>query len=106
MNESFGCAANEESNIVFGFLDKFFYENFWKWLDVEKGIHVSNHIKERTTDIDYPYSDTMLDKVYDITGYLCGARLHNVIRLNRLKSMRRSSIRTRCVSSSKGSSVG
>ena len=86
VNESFGCAANEESNIVFGFLDKFIYENFWKWLHVEKWIHVSNHIKERTIDVDYPYTDTMLDKVYDVTGYLCGARLHNMIRLNRLKS--------------------
>ena len=36
--------------------------------------------------MDYPYSDTMLDKVNDITGYLCGARLHSMIHLNRLKS--------------------
>ena len=57
LNESFGSAANEESNLVFGFLDKYIYESFWKWLHVEKGIHVSNYIKERTSDVDYPYSD-------------------------------------------------
>ena len=43
-------------------------------------------VKERDSDTDYPYSDTMLDKVYDVTGYLCVARLHNMIRLNRLRS--------------------
>ena len=85
-NESLGCSANEESNLVFGFLDRFIYESFWKWLHIEKGIHLSNHIKERDSDTDYPYSDTMLDKVYDVTGYLCVARLHNMIRLNRLRS--------------------
>jgi hypothetical protein len=48
-------------------------------------MHFSQHIRERETDLDYPYSATMLEKVYDITGYLCGAQLHNMIRLNRLK---------------------
>jgi nitroreductase len=31
------------------------------------------------------YSATMLNEVYDITAYLCGARLHYMIRLSRLK---------------------
>jgi hypothetical protein len=83
--ETFGGTVYEESNLVFGFLDKYIYENFWKWLHLEKGMHISQHIRERESDVNYPYSATMLDKVYDITGYLCGARLHNMIRLNRLK---------------------
>ena len=83
--ETFDSTVYEESNLVFGFLDKYIYDNFWKWLHLEKGMHVSQHIRERETDLNYPDSATMLEKVYDITGYLCGARLHNMIRLNRLK---------------------
>jgi hypothetical protein len=83
--ETLSGTVYEESNLVFGLLDKYIYENFWKWLNLEKGMNISQHIRERESDVNYPYSATMLDKVYDITGYLCGARLHNMIRLNRLK---------------------
>lgn len=84
-NESFGDNPYEEINIIFGNLDSFIYKYFWEWLHKKKGMHVSNFIKERESDVNYPYTAPMLDKVYDITGYLCGARLYNMITLNRLK---------------------
>ena len=83
--ESSGCTSYEDSNLVFGYLDKFIYECFWKWLHLEKGIDVSDFIKERDSDIKFPYSAIMLDKVYDITGYLCGSRLKNMLNYNRLR---------------------
>ena len=76
----------EDSNLLFGFIEQYLYDNYWKWLHIEKGIDVSNFIKERTDDAPYEFSPTMLDKIYDITGYLCGARLSNVLKYNRLKS--------------------
>lgn len=76
----------EDSNLLFGFIEQYLYDNYWKWLHIEKGIDVSNFIKERTDDASYEFSPTMLDKIYDITGYLCGARLSNVLKYNRLKS--------------------
>lgn len=47
---------------------------------------VSNYIAERSSDSDYNYSETMLHKVYDITGYLCGHRIYNLNHMNRLRS--------------------
>ena len=76
----------EDSNLLFGFLELYLYENFWKWLHTAKGIHVSNFIKERPNDSNYPFSVTMLDKIYDVTGYLCGARIFNLLKYNHLKS--------------------
>lgn len=76
----------EDSNLLFGFIEQYLYENFWKWLHVEKGLDVTNFIKERPDDESYDFSPSMLDKIYDITGYLCGARLSNLLKFNRLKS--------------------
>ena len=76
----------EESNLLFCILEQSLYDNYWKWLHFAKGMDVNNFIKERPNDSSYPFSTTMLDKIYDITGYLCGARLFNLLRYNRLKS--------------------
>ena len=84
-DETFLVNRLEDSNLLFGFLEFYLYENFWKWLHASKGIHVSNFIKERTNDSNYPFSVTMLDKIYDVTGYLCGARIFNLLKYNRLK---------------------
>ena len=76
----------EESNLLFGFLEKFLCLNFWSWFHKEKKIHVDDFIKERpSTDSTYEYSGVMLDKIYDITGYLCGHRIFNLLSLNRIK---------------------
>ena len=76
----------EESNLLFSFLEKILCHNFWSWFHKEKGIHVDDFIKERPlTDSSYRYSQVMLDKIYDITGYLCGHRLFNLLSLNRIK---------------------
>ena len=84
-DETFLVNKLEDSNLLFGFLELYLYENFWKWLHTAKGVHVSNFIKERPDDSNYPFSVTMLDKIYDVTGYLCGARLFNLLKYNRLK---------------------
>ena len=76
----------EESNLLFAFLEKILCLNFWSWFHKEKGIHVDDFIKERPlTDTSYQYSRVMLDKIYDITGYLCGHRIFNLLSLNRIK---------------------
>ena len=83
---TFEINLNEDTNLIFDFIEQYLYENYWKWLHASKGLHVSNFIKERPGDESYDFSDTMLDKIYDITGYLCGARLYNLMHFNRLKS--------------------
>ena len=76
----------EESNLLFGFLEEFLCLNFWSWFHKEKKIHVDDFIKERpSTDTTYEYSAVMLDKIYDITGYLCCHRIFNLLSLNRIK---------------------
>lgn len=76
----------EESNLLFAFLEQTLNANFWSWFHKEKGMHVDDFIKERPlTDSCFDYSPVMLDKVYDITGYLCGHRIFNLITLNRIK---------------------
>jgi hypothetical protein len=76
----------EDSNLLCGIIEQYLYDNYWKWLDIKKEIDVSNFIKERSDDDSYEFSPIMLDKIYDITGYLCGARLSNVLKYNRHKS--------------------
>jgi hypothetical protein len=83
---TFTVNRNEDSNLLFGYIEQFLYQNYWRWVHTSKGLHVSNFIKERLDDKDFVFSATMLDKVYDITGYLCGARLYNLLHFNRLKS--------------------
>ena len=78
--------AYEDSNLLFGFMEQYLYDNYWKWIHSEKGMDVSNFIKERPSDSKYVFTTTMKDKIYDITGYLCGARLSNLLRYNRLRS--------------------
>ena len=85
-DESFDVNLNEDINLLFGFIEQYLYENNWKWLHSSKGLHVTNFIKERPGDECYEFSPTMLDKIYDITGYLCGARLYNIMHFNKLKS--------------------
>jgi hypothetical protein len=76
----------EESNLLFAYLERNLNANFWSWFHKEKGMHVDDFIKERPlTDSCYDYSPVMLDKVYDITGYLCGHRIFNLLALNRIK---------------------
>ena len=36
--------------------------------------------------MNYEFTLPMLDKIYDICGYLCGFRVLNLIKLNRIKS--------------------
>jgi hypothetical protein len=52
----------------------------------EKGIQVGSYVKASPTDVDYPFSLVMLDKIYDITGYLCGHRIYNMLQKNGLKT--------------------
>ena len=85
-DESMETNRFEDSNLLFGFMEEYLYDNYWRWLHIEKGIDVSSFIKERPNDDSYDFSTTMLDKIYDITGYLCGARLFNLLKYNRLKS--------------------
>lgn len=83
---TFEVNLKEDVNLLFGFIEQYLYENYWKWLHSSKGLHISNFIRERPNDEDYKFSPIMLDKIYDITGYLCGARLYNLMHFNRLKS--------------------
>ena len=85
-NEQRNRSVYEESNLLYCYLEKFLYTNFWSWHHHSRGLDVSNYIIERSSDITYNYSETMLHKVYDITGYLCGHRIYNLIHLNRLRS--------------------
>ena len=76
--------SSEESNLLFGSLELYLSENFWKWIMTENKQHWSNFIKERGNDTTFEYSEAMKEKIYDITGYLCGHRISNVLKYNRL----------------------
>ena len=78
---------HEDSDFLYLFLEKFLYKNFWSWLTREKGTNVNDYIKKRPTDVNYPYSLVMLDKVYDTTGYLCGHRVLSPLKHNLLKTV-------------------
>ena len=67
--------SSEERNVLFGFLELNLSDNFWRWIQLEKKQHWSDFIKERDNDTTITYSDAMKDKIYDITGYLCGHRV-------------------------------
>ena len=84
-NEELNRSTSEQSNLLFCYLEDFLYQNFWKWYHNIRGFDVDNYITERSTDSTYDYSETMLHKIYDITGYLCGHRIFNLIHLNRLR---------------------
>ena len=74
-NEELNRSTSEQSNLLFCYLEDFLYQNFWKWYHNIRGLDVNNYITERSTDSTYDYSGTMLHKIYDITGYLCGRRI-------------------------------
>ena len=84
-NEELNKSTSEQSNLLFCYLEDFLYQNFWKWYHNIRGLDVDNYITERPTDSTYDYSETMLHKIYDITGYLRGHRIFNLIHLNRLR---------------------
>ena len=77
-------STSEESNILYGSLELYLSENFWKWVMTEKKQHWSNFIKERENDTTYEYLEAIKEKIYDITGYLCGHRIFDVLKYNRL----------------------
>ena len=52
--------AYEDSNLLFGFMEQYLYDNYWKWIHSEKGMDVSNFIKERPSDSKYVFTTTML----------------------------------------------
>ena len=76
----------EESNLLFGYLELNLSDNFWRWVQLEKKQHWSDFIKERDNDTSFIYSAAMEDKIYDITGYLCGHRVSNLLKYNKLRS--------------------
>ena len=78
--------SSEERNLIFGLLELNLSDNVWKWIQLEKKQHWSDFIKERDNDNSFVYSAAMEDKIYDITGYLCGHRVSNVIKYNKLRS--------------------
>ena len=79
--------SSEERNILFGVLELNLSDNFWRWIQLEKKQHWSDFIKERDNDTSLTYSAAMEDKIYDITGYLCGHRISNLIKYNKLRSV-------------------
>ena len=85
-NEEEGIDPNADTTLIFVYLEDFLYRNYWRWHHSSKGIHVDNFIKERPNDTSYPFTITLLHKVYDIAGYLCGHRLYNLFTLNRLRT--------------------
>lgn len=85
-NEEMGLSIHEESNLIYCCMEELLYKNFWNWIRKEKGTTVHDFIKERDSDAHYEFTLPMLDKIYDICGYLCGFRVLNLIRLNRIKS--------------------
>ena len=64
--------STEERNVLFGFLELNLSDNFWRWIQLEKKQHWSDFIKERDNDTTITYSAALKDKIYDVTGYLCG----------------------------------
>lgn len=85
-NEATKDNPDEESNLIYCYIEDLLYSNFWKWMQKEKGSSVGDFMKERDSDTSYDFSPIMLDKLYDITGYLCGHRIKNLVVFNRLKS--------------------
>ena len=85
-NEEMGLTIHEESNLIYCCMEELLYKNFWNWIRKERGTSVSDFIKERDSDAHYEFTPPMLDKIYDICGYLCGYRVINLIKLNRIKS--------------------
>ena len=84
-NDEINRSINEQGRSIFCYLEDLSYKNFWTWHHQNKGLHVDNFITERASDINFDYSETMLHKVYDITGCLCGHRIYNFIHLKRLR---------------------
>ena len=76
----------EESILLFGYLELNSSDNFWRWVQLEKKQHWSDFIKERDNDTSFIYSAAMENKIYDITGYLCGHRVSNLLKYNKLRS--------------------
>ena len=74
--------VSEQSNFLFCYLENFAYKNFWKHNHFSRGLGVDSFITERSSDSTYNYSVTMLHKLFDITGYLCGHRVYNLIHLH------------------------
>ena len=85
-NEELTVSVSAQSRLIFLYLEDFLYKNFWQWLHMKKNLHVTDYIKERVNDEEFEYSTTMLHKVYDITGYICGHRIYNLLHFNRLRS--------------------
>ena len=81
-----GLDSYSDITLIFLYLEDFLYKNYWQWHHFSKGLHVDNFIRERPTDSSYPFSPTLLHKLYDISGYLCGHRLYNLFSYNRLRS--------------------
>jgi hypothetical protein len=84
-NDEMGLSIHEESNLIYCCMEELLYENFWHWIRKERGTSVFDFIKERDSDAHYEFTPPMLDKIYDICGYLCGYRVLNLIKLNRIK---------------------
>ena len=84
-NDEIHRCTHEQGRLLFCYLEDLSYKNFWTWHHQNKGLHVDNFITQRASDTKFDYSETMLHKVYDITGYLCGHRVYNLIHLNRLR---------------------
>ena len=82
------------SRILFFTLEDYVYSQVWVWISREKGMDISNFIRERPTDINFEFSLTILSKIYDITGYLCGSRVNNILKYKRTKLEYRSLFKT------------
>jgi hypothetical protein len=85
-NEEVGLSIHGESNLIYCCMEELLYKNFWHWTREERGTSVYDFIKERDSDVNYEFTLPMLDKIYDICGYLCGFRVLNLIKFNRIKS--------------------
>ena len=82
------------SKILFFTIENYVYDQVWVWISQDKGMDISNFIRERTTDIDFVFSPAILSKIYDITGYLCGNRVNNILKYKRTKLIYRSTFQT------------
>ena len=86
-NEEVGDSFHEESNLIYCYVEDLLYMNIWEWLQKGQGQSVHDYVKERPSDSTYQVCETMLDKILDITGYLCGHRIGSLLQKNRLKSV-------------------
>ena len=82
-NEEQNISVSVRSSLIFCNLEDYLYKDFWLWLHLTKKLHVTDYIGT-ITDETCEYSSTMLHKICDITGYICGHRVYNLIHLNRL----------------------